>query len=347
MNHYNATYYYNSIEYPAQISLLKDKLVIQFDVAQNKVFWFYDQIRHDQTPQTFFYPGYPLQSLVVLSSALSNELHKQIEQNKNRGFQKRTGLVIKLFVALISFVLLAYFFLVPWLASAMASSFPVSYERQMGDGIYTSIKESYQVDAQRTAYINEFFQELHFPSNYDVRITVVKDDVANAFALPGGNIIVHDKILAGIGSYEELAALLAHEFTHVKNRHSLRAMFRQLGGRVFVSLLLGDAGAVSTVLVGNAENLKNLSYSRSLEKEADEEGAALLVQRNIDCNGFVRLFQYLKKESKGLEPSEWLSSHPELDNRIRNIRKLTSCKQSSPVQNMELKTLFLKLKTVE
>jgi predicted Zn-dependent protease len=242
---------------------------------------------------------------------------------------------------------LAYFVLVPWLASAMASSFPVSYEKQMGEGIYASVKQGYEVDAQRTAYINEFFKELNFPSNYDVRITVVKNKVANAFALPGGNIVVHDKILAGIGSYEELAALLAHEFTHVENRHSLRTMFRQLSGRVFIALLLGDAGAVSTVLVGNAEHLKNLSYSRSLEKEADEDGAELLVQRNIDCNGFVRLFQFLKKEVKGPQPSEWLSSHPELDKRMENIRKYTSCQQSSPIQNPELKTLFLRLKTAE
>jgi beta-barrel assembly-enhancing protease len=274
-------------------------------------------------------------------------LNNRIEQNKKRGFDRKTGLVVKLTAAVVAFVLLAYFFLVPWLASAMASSFPVSYEKQMGDGIYASIKEGYEVDVQRTAYINEFFNELHFTSNYDVRITVVKDDVANAFALPGGNIVVHDQILTGISSYEELAALLAHEFTHVENRHSLRAMFRQLGGRVFISLLLGDAGAVSTVLVGNAEHLKNLSYSRSLEKEADEDGAKLLAQRNIDCQGFVRLFQFLKKEIKGLQPSEWLSSHPELDNRIKNIQKNTSCKQSSPAQNMMLKTLFLKIKTAE
>jgi predicted Zn-dependent protease len=347
MNQYNATYYYNSIEYPARISLLKDKLVIQFDVTQNEVFWFYDQVRNDKAPQTFYYPGYPLQSLVVLSRELSDELNNRIEQNKKRGFDRKTGLVVKLTAAVVAFVLLAYFFLVPWLASAMASSFPVSYEKQMGDGIYASIKEGYEVDAQRTAYINEFFNELHFTSNYDVRITVVKDEVANAFALPGGNIVVHDQILTGIGSYEELAALLAHEFTHVENRHSLRAMFRQLGGRVFIALLLGDAGAVSTVLVGNAEHLKNLSYSRSLEREADEDGAKLLAQRNIDCSGFVRLFQFLKKESKGLQPSEWLSSHPELDNRIKNIQKNSSCKQSSPAQNMELKTLFLRLKTAE
>ncbi|MCU7548616.1 M48 family metallopeptidase [Chitinophagaceae bacterium LB-8] len=347
MSHYNATYYYNTIEYPAKISFENDKLVIQFDVAQNAVFWFYDQVRTDQTPQAFYYPGYPLQSLVVLSKELSDELSSRIEQHKKKLSGRKTGLVVKLFLAVIAFVLLAYFFLLPWLASAMASSFPLRYEEQMGDGIYASIKNDYEVDAQKTAYINEFFKELHFPSKYDVRITVVKSEVANAFALPGGNIVVHDQIIAGIGSYEELAALLTHEFTHVENRHSLRAMFRQLSGRVFIGLLLGDASAVSAILVGNAELLKSLSYSRSLEKEADEGGAQLLAQRNIDCNGFVRLFQYLKKESKGPEPSEWLSSHPELDNRIRNIRKQSLCKQSSPVQNMQLKTLFLKLKTAE
>ena len=66
MSLYNATYYYNSIEYPANITLLKDKLSIKFDVAQNKVFWYYDQVKKDRPLHTFYYPGYPLQSLVLL-----------------------------------------------------------------------------------------------------------------------------------------------------------------------------------------------------------------------------------------------------------------------------------------
>lgn len=347
MSTYNATYYYNSNEFPAHITLQKNRLSIRFDQEKNEVFWYYDQIKTEQTPRTFFYPGYPLQSLVVLAPELATEIEQRMQKSKKRISGGKTGLVIKLFAAVVAFILLAYFVLLPWLASALANSFPIKYEKQMGEGIYASLENSFQVDKQRTAVINDFYNELNFPSDYDVRITVVKSDVANAFALPGGHIVVHDKILNGISSYEELAALLSHEFTHVQNRHSLRSLFRQLGGRIFLALLLGDAGAVTAVIVGNADNLKNLSYSRSLEKEADEEGAQLLAQRRIDCGGFVRLFQYLKKESGTLQPSEWLSSHPDLEKRMENIRENTACQQTTAQKNETLHSLFLRLKTAE
>ena len=175
----------------------------------------------------------------------------------------------------------------------------------------------------------------------------MKGGIMNAFALPGGHIVVYDKILQGMGSYEELAALLAHEFTHVENRHTIKTVFRQLGSKVFLSLILGGATAVGSVIVDNADQLKSLSYSRSLEKEADENGVRLLAERKIDCAGFVRLFQMLKKETNGAKVSEWMSSHPDLDKRIQNIRDNAFCKNAALKKDTALHHTFLMLQTAE
>ena len=113
-----------------------------------------------------------------------------------------------------------------------------------------------------------------------------------------------------------------------------------------MSMLMGDAGAMGHIILGNADYLKNMSYSRSLEKEADENGLALLTQRHIDCHGFVRLFQLLKKESTA-EPSEWVSSHPNLNKRIQNIQQNALCQQQKATNDSTLHHLFLKLKTAD
>jgi predicted Zn-dependent protease len=226
---------------------------------------------------------------------------------------------------------------------------PVSYEEKLGDELYEAIKTGFEMDEAKTAYINDFFKELNIPTKYNIRIAVIKEDMANAFALPGGNIVVYDKILAGMNNYEELAALLSHEFTHVNEKHTTRSLFRQLGSAIFLSVIFGDVGAIANTMIRNADNLKRLNYSRGLEKEADRNGLKILSERKIDGNGFVRLFALLKNETlnTGQHPAEWISSHPDLDKRIDYIKKDELFNKNGSEQNETLKTLFMKIKTSE
>ncbi len=127
----------------------------------------------------------------------------------------------------------------------------------------------------------------------------------------------------------------------------MRTLFRELGGTIFLSLLIGDAGAISVVVLNNANELKNLSYSRSLESEADREGVQLLAGRGINCNGFVQLFRLLQQQQRDMQPAEWMSSHPDLNKRIRNVQRLGACTGSATQKDTALHTLFLQLKTAE
>jgi predicted Zn-dependent protease len=165
--------------------------------------------------------------------------------------------------------------------------------------------------------------------------------------MPGGNIVVYDKILAGMDSYEELAALLSHEFTHVNERHATRALFRQQSSSLFISVIFGDVGTIGNVIASNADELKSLEYSRKLEKDADLAGLKILSDRKIDCNGFVHLFELLEKETAGPgeQPAEWISSHPDLDRRISYIKRNALFNKNGIETNETLKTLFLKMKT--
>jgi Zn-dependent protease with chaperone function len=112
-------------------------------------------------------------------------------------------------------------------------------------------------------------------------------------------------------------------------------------------VLFGDIGGIGSVIVSNADQLKGLSYSRKLEKEADMNGLKILSERKIDCNGFVRLFGFLEKEmdKEDLQPAEWTSSHPDLIKRIEYIKANELFNKNGVELSETLKTLFLKIKT--
>jgi Zn-dependent protease with chaperone function len=251
----------------------------------------------------------------------------------------RNGL---LFAGILGLLFLLYLLIVPWLSEKLAGKISPKTETQLGDAAYDAMGLSGNEDTAASYIVNEFFGALDVPTAYSIRITVVNDNVVNAFALPGGRIVIYSALLKQIQSYPELAALLSHEFTHVNNKHSTKSIFRRLGSKVFLGLLFSRFGTVTSVLVDNADNLKSLTYSRKLEKEADMEGLNILSQRNIDPQGFVDLFNNLKQASPGSTLPEFLGSHPDIDKRIGYIKEAS--KNVTVKENEQLKAIFEKLK---
>jgi Zn-dependent protease with chaperone function len=243
------------------------------------------------------------------------------------------GIILLLLVGL-------YLWLVPILGERMAKGFSKEAEINMGEQMYQSVKQQYRIDVQKTAILNDFYKQLHYDVGYPVSITVVESNEMNAFAIPGGHIVVYDAILDQMKTPEELAALLGHEASHIALRHSLRNIFRSMARQMFISLIVGDQSGIASVVVNNADALKGLQYSRSLETEADDNGLQLMQKSNINPQGMRRLMQMLQKESGGGEPAAFLSTHPVFNDRIQNIE--TQLKQMPPVTtaNDSLKTIF-------
>lgn len=269
----------------------------------------------------------------------------QTEQNKpwhKKGKAKAWGRNLLIFFGVITVLVIAYFLLVPWLSEKLASTVSVETEEQFGDAMYNGLNAGANEDTAASALVNEFFREMNVATPYDIRIAVIKGSEINAFALPGGHIVVYDALLNELKSYPELAALLSHEFTHVNDKHSTRSVFRRLGSSVFISLLLGKIGNVTSVLIDQADNLKSLNYSRGLEKEADMNGLALLKDRKIDPEGFTNLFLHLKTASSASALPELLASHPDIDSRISYIREASE--GAVVEENIQLKAIFDKLK---
>jgi beta-barrel assembly-enhancing protease len=248
-------------------------------------------------------------------------------------------------VALFMITLLVggYFLLAPWLSELLAKKLPAKYEISLGENVYGSLIKTYTVDEEKTKLAGEFLAALKFESHYPVQVTVVKNSQVNAFALPGGHIIVYSALLEKISNYSELAALLAHEYTHISKRHATRSIFRSLGSKAFISLLFGRSGMLTSLVLNNADQLKSLKYSRSLEKEADIEGLRLLKESKIDGRGFIWLMEHLAENGKQLLP-EMVASHPDIEKRIRYLRENEHFIPLDSVANPELPLLFSRLK---
>jgi len=243
---------------------------------------------------------------------------------------------------IIGLLILLYLLIVPWLSEKLVSKVSLNTEQQLGDSVYDAMGLTEKEDISASYTVNQFFSEMNITTSYNIKITVVEENVENAFALPGGRIVVYKALLKKIKSYPELAALLGHEFTHINNKHATRSIFRRLGSKVFLSLLFGKFGTLTSVLADHADDLKSLTYSRKLEKEADMNGLQILEERKIDPRGFIDLLIHLKESASGSTLPEFLGSHPDIDKRIGYIKEAS--KNSTIIENDKLKYIFEKLK---
>ena len=189
--------------------------------------------------------------------------------------------IVVIILSILGLLLLAYFVLIPAAAEMIATRIPQSYEISLGEKMFEQLDKTLQVDSEQSALANSFFHQLKIEETYPVKITVVHSDITNAYAFPGGHIVVYDKMFTIMKSKEEFAALLSHEYAHIANRHITRNLFRSLGTYFVISLVLSDVNGIMAVLLQNADNLKSLSYSRKLEQEADEKGMTLMQKAGL------------------------------------------------------------------
>lgn len=294
------------------------------------------RIRNHRQPGELFIDGNDAAGFIA---EMQNEQKKPWYQSKSGREWIRNS---ALFLGILGVLFLLYLLIVPWLAEKMASRVSAKTEQQLGDAVYDAMGLTSMEDKEASLVLNDFFQAMDIPTAYNIRISVVNDDVVNAFALPGGRIVVYSALLRQISSYPELAALLSHEFTHINRKHSTKSIFRRMGSKIFLSLLFGRFGTVTGVLVNHADDLKSLKYSRRLEKEADTRGLALLMERKINPAGFIDLFNHLKASAPVSAMPEFLASHPDVDRRIEYIREAS--KGAAVAENEQLKAIFDKLK---
>ncbi len=227
-------------------------------------------------------------------------------------------------------LLFGYFYGLPKAADYIAARVPLATERAFGaEGLAwmdenqlllpTAVEEGKQ-NLLRERF-NSLYQGLAQAPNYQLEFRNAPRFGANAFALPGGTIVITDALVNLTASYDELLAVLAHEIGHVEHRHTLRLMLQNAAVLLAVSTVVGDAATLGLAVVPTV--LAQTQYSREFETEADEFAFALLKQHGVSPDAFadimVRMAQ-LQQKAGANEPLNFLATHPMTDARIERAR---------------------------
>jgi beta-barrel assembly-enhancing protease len=280
-----------------------------------------------------------------------NEIVSEVNSSK-QGWVKalmsqKIVVLIGIAIALIAGIYFSLITLIPGIGAAMIST---GTEVQMGNKLREIMlrEESVigaTVDSAATQKLQAFADQVRLSEKYPIRVTVVRSKMVNAYALPGGQIVVYSGMLEKISDRSSLVALLAHEASHVNERHSLRSLLRSAADAIIVSVIFNDASGVTAAIVGHAQTLKGLEYSRGKEREADEHGMQIMLRNNVDLSGMKRLMTILQKEGDVPESVSFLSSHPLTKQRIRAADKFIKKHPQKVSENLLLENAFRRLKS--
>lgn len=340
-------------QHPCHLVLSNEELLIYFtEQHQRLLIWSLKGIRTCQLNANKLmvtYGDFPHQSIEC-----QGELAQTIYEFWSKGnFVKNAEGIVHKGKATIAVALTAvflamlaafYFYIVPWAGEKAATLIPIEAEVELGNSIAKVYTDMSEQNDSLNQLLNDFVKELSIASNYTIETGVIISDQINAFALPGGKIFVYSAILQKMKTYEELVALLGHEITHVVNQHSLKSICRSAASGMVIATLFGDITGISSAVLSQADQFKQLNYSRELETEADDMGYELMLTNGIDPKGMVDLLKLLKEEGgKMPELMQYLSTHPDTDARIKNIedKKTTGLTFS---KNEKLESLFNALK---
>ncbi|MBW1895880.1 MAG: M48 family metalloprotease [Deltaproteobacteria bacterium] len=203
----------------------------------------------------------------------------------------------------------------------------------MGDEMMQYVKRYYRFvrDPFVVSYINRVGQQIvrEFPSTpFEFNFYVLKEDVYNAFAGPGGHVFINSGLLAAMDNEAQLAGILAHEVSHVFCRHISERMARakklslvQAAGMLAGIFLGGDAGAAAMAGSQAVGQTISLQYSRENETEADTVGIKYLTKAGYGCEGLIEVFGKMR-DKRWFGPEDipdYMSTHPALETRMAYI----------------------------
>lgn len=151
------------------------------------------------------------------------------------------------------------------------------------------------------------------------KITVVKTKQANAFALPGGQLMIFSGLFDISDHPNGFSAVLAHEIAHAEHNHPMRLFVTNAGVATIFSLLLGDVSG-GTLLATLGQMTVGSGYSRDFEREADRSAIERMQAAGYDISPMVPLMEKLAKQTPSSGFLSFLDSHPGFDERIETLR---------------------------
>ena len=333
---YGAFYFdgINPIKHEVNVTITRDGLKIQ-KLKDDTYFW-WDLSEINQTNDIYadkevkLEKGDDIPEILIIKDVSFIKSLKQISPDFQTKFQtsasrsKWLKTIVYLSIASIIIIIVFYKWLFPSLAELIAQNIPVSWEVKLGQNykkhFVSQFKECEKKELKdKIELINDQLVETIPNTDYKYNITILDFDMVNAFALPGGDIIIFRGLIEKSKRPEELAGVMAHEIQHIEQRHMTKILIKDKSLDILISSMTGDSGGAGTALMA-AKTLGSLAYRRSEESSADTEGLKMLVNARIDPYGMVDFFKIIETEHGERDGYlKDMSTHPDTGDRIEKL----------------------------
>lgn len=219
-------------------------------------------------------------------------------------------------------------FSLPALSRSIAHKIPVRWEQAAATKLLEALNEKSHPALE--VLVNRLRPLAGQPgADLDYRALLIQDSMVNAFALPGGVILVHCGLIKKAGSSNEVAGILAHEMQHVVHRHVLSGLVRGAILTGIWSLAVGDYSGVVVLDPQTMYQLASLKFSRDDEEQADVGALAMLDRVGIPTQGMADFFRRLGSQ----EPAflKMISTHPASAARVKLFEKAQGLRPEADV----------------
>jgi Zn-dependent protease with chaperone function len=213
--------------------------------------------------------------LLVTPDAIESMLRVPAAAGIAHRLESRAGFVAVALAGLAVAVVLGHQYAVPWAAREVAFSVPPQLEAEIArEGMETLDRHVFapsRLAASRQEEVRHIFGQVAtagiVPANIEFRAGGFLG--ANAFALPGGVVVITDELVELLGNDDRIAAVLAHEVGHLEHRHGTRTLLQDSITGLVVAAVLGDVSSIAGLVATLPTVLTHTAYSRAFEREAD------------------------------------------------------------------------------
>jgi len=244
--------------------------------------------------------------------------------------EKRWGVALACTAVIFCVLLAGYFFGLPAAAERIVVRIPVETEGSIGKQAMAWLdKEKWleptalepEARTRITAGFSRLCSNLPMERRYRLEFRSSELFRANAFALPGGLIVITDEMVNIAETPEEVMAVLAHEIGHVELRHAMRNLLQDSVVAAAVAAITSDAASLDAVVAGLPVVVAQTRYSREFETSADDYAFGLLKRRGISPEAFASIMERLAgKEGDEAGKFSYVSTHPAIAERVRSAR---------------------------
>lgn len=259
---------------------------------------------------------------ILKNPVFSRDKGHQKSVRKIKSNRRLLRLSVQAMAGLLLTMIILFFVFRGRIVESVATSIPVTWEQEISEEMLASatagknIVEDELILAELAKITDPLVAKVD-NKDFKFSFTIIEDPTLNAYALPGGAIVIHSGLIMEADHVNEVAGVLAHEISHVTRRHHVRGMVDKVGFFMLLRALLGDIGGIGAEIAVYGATLESLKYSRDYELEADESGWNLMLKANLDPTGMIDFFHKLQHEHGDLPGvASFMSTHPATEDRI-------------------------------